>query len=76
MRPNLWFSHAWLVAALALCNKDTQAKQALEGFKKAHSTRSGLDWITKYYSEDQYQNPTAQAAVAQLLTGLRKTGVK
>ncbi len=33
-RPNLWFSHAWLVAALALCDRDAEAKQALEGFKK------------------------------------------
>jgi class 3 adenylate cyclase/TolB-like protein/Tfp pilus assembly protein PilF len=75
-RPNLWFTHAWLVAALALCNRDAEAKQALERFKKAHGLRSGLASIAQYYSEDQYQNPTAQAAVAQLLNGLRKAGVK
>src|SRR5207248_503900 len=37
LRPNLWFSHAWLVAALALCDRDGEAKKALEAFKKAHS---------------------------------------
>ena len=75
-RPNLWFTHAWLVAALALTNRDAEAKQALGAFKERHSTRSDFDWISKYYSEDQYQNPTAQAAVAELLNGLRKAGLK
>jgi hypothetical protein len=64
------------VAALALCNRDKEAKQALEGFQKLHVDRSSLAWITKYYSEAQYQNPPAQKAVAQLLAGLKKAGVK
>jgi adenylate cyclase len=76
LRPNLWFSHVWLVAALALCNRDAEAKQALGAFKQIHNTRSDFASITRYYSEDQYQNPTAQAAVAQLLNGLRKAGLK
>jgi class 3 adenylate cyclase/TolB-like protein/tetratricopeptide (TPR) repeat protein len=75
-RPNLWFPPAWWVAALALCNRDKEAKQALEGFQKLHVDRSSLAWITKYYSEAQYQNPPAQKAVAQLLAGLKKAGVK
>jgi hypothetical protein len=41
-----------------------------------HNGRSSLGFITKYYAEDQYQNPTAQAAVSQLLDGLKKAGVK
>jgi adenylate cyclase len=76
MRPNLWFTHAWLVAALALTNRNSEAKQALDGFKKEHSARSDLDSIARYYNEDQYQNATAQAAVAELLNGLRKAGLK
>jgi adenylate cyclase len=76
MRPNLWFTHAWLVAALALSKKDAKAKQALAVFRKAHAARSDLDTVAKYYSEDQYQNPTAQAAVTELLNGLRKAGLK
>ncbi len=75
-RPNLWFTHAWYIAALALTNRNAEAKQALDGFKKAHNSRSDLASITKYYSESQYQNPTAQKAVAQLLSGLQKAGVK
>lgn len=76
LRPNLWFSHAWLVAALALSNRDAEAKQALDTFKQVHNARSDLASVTRYYSEDQYQNPTAQAAVVQLLNGLRKAGLK
>jgi tetratricopeptide (TPR) repeat protein len=76
LRPNLWFVQAWLVAAHALCNREPEARRALDEFRKAHNTRADLDWITKYYSEDQYQNPTAQAAVTQLLAGLKKAGAK
>ena len=75
-RPNLWFSHAWLVAALALCGRDAEAKQALEGFKKAPVSRSDIGSITKYYSEAQYQNPTMERAVAELLKGLKKAGLQ
>jgi adenylate cyclase len=74
-RQNLWFTQAWWIAALALCNKDTEAKQALEGFKRLHSTRSELATITQYYSDAQYQNAPTKAAVAQLLNGLKKAGV-
>jgi TolB-like protein/Tfp pilus assembly protein PilF len=75
-RPNLWFTQAWWVAALALCNnKDAETKQAVEGFKKLHSKRSNIASITQYYSEAQYQNAPAKAAVGQLLAGLKKAGV-
>ena len=76
LRPNLWFSHAWLVAALSLSNRDAEAKQALGVFQQIHNTRSDLASITRYYAEGQYQNPTAQAAVVELLNGLRKAGLK
>jgi adenylate cyclase len=76
MRPNLWFTHAWLVAAYALTNRDEKAQQALNAFKQKHSARSDLDWIIRYYKEDQYQNPMVQAASAELLNGLRKAGLK
>jgi class 3 adenylate cyclase/TolB-like protein/Flp pilus assembly protein TadD len=76
VRPNLWFTHAWLVAAYALTDRDAKAQQALDAFKQRHSARSDLDWITRYYKEDQYQNPTVQEALAELLNGLRKAGLK
>jgi adenylate cyclase len=76
VRPNLWFAHVWLAAALALCDRQPEAKQALNEFKKGQFARSDLASITKYYSEQQYQNPPTQAAVAQLLKGLRKAGLK
>jgi adenylate cyclase len=77
VRPNLWFTQAWLVAAYALSNKDAKARKALEGFKKTQfSTRFDLDRITQYYKEEQYENLTLQKASAELLNGLRKAGLK
>ena len=77
IRPNLWFSQAWLVAAYALSNKDAKARKALEAFKKtAFSKQFDLDRITQYYKEEQYENPTLQAASAELLNGLRKAGLR
>ena len=77
VRPNLWFTQVWLVAAYALSNKDAEARKALGAFKKtSFSARFDLDWITQYYKEGQYQNPTLQAASAEVLNGLRKAGLK
>ncbi len=76
VRPNLWFPWPWWAAALALCNRDAEAKHALEGFKKGHFARSDLASITKYYGEAQYQNPPTQKAVAELLKGLKKAGLQ
>ena len=77
VRPNLWFSHAWLVAAYALTDRDAEARNARAVFEKTHfSKRFDLEGITRYYQEEQYQNPTLQAATAELLKGLRKAGLK
>ncbi len=67
----------WLVAAYALSNKDAEARNALGAFKKmSFSMRFDLNWITQYYKEGQYQNPTLQAASAEVLNDLRKAGLK
>ena len=77
LRPNLWFSHAWLVSAYNLTNQNAKARKALETFNKtSFSTRFDLDRITQYYKEEQYQNPTLQGAAAVMLDGLRKAGLK
>jgi adenylate cyclase len=77
LRPNLWFTQAWLVAANALFNRDAETRKALGAFKKTQfSKKFDLDGITQYYKEEQYQNPTMQAASAELLNGLRKAGLK
>ena len=75
-RQNLWFTHAWLVAALALCNRDAEARQALDRFKKTHPARANRAAIEKYYSEPQYQTPPMRPVVAELLKGLDKAGLK
>jgi adenylate cyclase len=74
--PNLWYTQAWLVAAYALSDREVEAKQALNAFQKGHSARSNLDWIAQYYKEEQYKNPTLQAATTELLNGLQKAGLK
>jgi len=76
VRPNLWYVHAWLVAALALTDRDVEARQALSLFKQVHPARADLDWIAAYYQEDQYRNPTLQAASAEVLKGLQKAGLE
>jgi class 3 adenylate cyclase/TolB-like protein/Flp pilus assembly protein TadD len=76
MRPNLWYAQAWLAAAYALANRDVEAQQRIEAFKQSFSTQSNLNWISKYYQEPQYQNPTLQQASDQMLDGLRKAGLK
>ncbi len=75
-RENLWFTHAWLVAALALCNRDSEARQALDRFQKTHPARANRAAIEKYYSEPQYQTPPMRLVVAELLKGLDKAGLK
>jgi adenylate cyclase len=78
LRPNLWFNQAWLVAAYALSGRDTEARKALADFEKGpFYARFDLDRIAEYYrQEQQFQNPTLQAAAAQLLIGLKKAGMK
>ena len=75
VRPNLWFTQAWLAAAYALANRHAEAQQALKTFIQTFPPFD-LNRITKYYEEDQYQNPTLQAASAQLVNGLQKAGLK
>jgi adenylate cyclase len=77
LRPNLWFSQAWLAAAYALSNKDGESRRVVGAFEKAQfSAKFDLNRITTYYDEEQYQNPTLKAATAELLKGLQKAGLK
>jgi adenylate cyclase len=75
VRPNLWFSHAWLVAAYALTNQDAQASDARDAFDANFGPDHDLDRITRYYQEAQYQNVTLQLASAEVLKGLRRAGM-
>jgi len=75
VRPNLWYTQAWLAAAYALANADANAQSTLVPLTK-NFPQYDLARITKYYNEQQYKNPTLQAASAQLLSGLRKAGLK
>jgi adenylate cyclase len=76
VRPNLWFVHVWLVAAYALADQDAKAAEALDAFNAKFSSHFNLDRVTRYYQEEQYKNPTLQAASSEMLKGLRKAGMK
>jgi adenylate cyclase len=76
VRPNLWYVQAWLAAAHALTDQAPKASETLVAFNSKFGSEYTLDRITKYYQEEQYQNPTLQAASAHVLKGLRKAGMK
>jgi class 3 adenylate cyclase/TolB-like protein len=76
LRPNLWFPHAWLVAAHALAGQDEEAAEALDAFNTKFGSQFNLDRVVQYYQEEQYRNPTLQAAATELVKGLRKAGMK
>jgi len=76
VRPNLWFPHAWLIAACALADQDVKAADALGVFNGKFGTQFNLGRIDQYYQEEQYNNPTLQAATAEVMRGLRKAGMK
>jgi adenylate cyclase len=76
VRPNLWYVQAWLAAAHALTDQAPKASETLVAFNSKFGSEYTLDRITKYYQEEQYKNPTLQAASAHVLEGLRKAGMK
>ncbi|WP_407157600.1 adenylate/guanylate cyclase domain-containing protein [Bradyrhizobium sp. STM 3557] len=76
VRPNLWYVQAWLAAAHALTDQAPKASETLVAFNTKFGSEYTLDRITRYYQEEQYQNPTLQAASAHVLEGLRKAGMK
>ena len=75
-RDNLWFAHLYWAAALALCNKDAEAKQVLEGYKKVHTKFPDIASVQQYYAQQRFQDPGAKAAVTQMLAGLKKAGMQ
>lgn len=76
VRPNLWFSQAWLTAAYALNDQQKDAETARENFEKTFP-KYPLARITEVYGkETQYDNPTVKTAAAELLKGLREAGLK
>jgi adenylate cyclase len=78
VRPNLWFTQAWLIAAYALSNRDADAEAARQKFEKTSFSKVKYDFakISQYYADAQYQNSELKAATAELLKGLRKAGLK
>jgi len=76
LRPNLWFTQAWLVAAYALYNRDAEARKALTAFERSFNPPFDLNRITQHYKEERFKDPMLGAASAQLLDGLRKAGLK
>jgi adenylate cyclase len=72
LRPNLWFSQAWLTAAYALNSQDAEAQAAREKFQIAFP-KHDLALITEIYGKEiRHSNATLKAASDELLKGLRK----
>ena len=76
LRPNLWFSLAWLTAAYALNGQDAEAQAAREKFQMAFP-KHNLALITEIYSKEiRHSNATLKAASDNLIRGLRKAGLE
>jgi adenylate cyclase len=75
VQPTFWFAQAWLAAAYALVDRNSEARKTLAPFRKQFP-QYNLARITEYYKEEQYQNPTLETASGHLLGGLRKAGLK
>ena len=75
-QPNLWFSHAWLIAAYALNNQDAEAQATRDLFQSAFPARN-LESITKHYaSQQRHTAATLKSVSSTLLEGLQKAGLK
>ncbi len=76
LRPNLWFSQAWLTAAYALNNQDSEARAARERLENAFP-KYNLALIAEVYGkETRHDNEALKAASAELLKGLHKAELK
>ncbi len=76
LRPNLWFSQAWLTAAYALNNQDSEARAAREKFKNAFPKYDLAQIAEVYGKETRHSGEALRAASADLLKGLQKAGLK
>jgi adenylate cyclase len=76
LRPNLWFSQAWLTAAYALTDQDAKAQAAREKLTQAFPKYTLARITETYGKENQYDNPAIKNASAQLIKGLGKAGLK
>jgi adenylate cyclase len=52
VRPNLWYTQAWLAAAYALVDRHSEARKALAPFRK-NFPQYNLARVTEYYKEEQ-----------------------
>jgi adenylate cyclase len=75
VQPNVWAYPAWLAAAYSLADRNPEARKTLAVLRKRFPEYD-LARITKYYKEEQFKNITLETASAQLLSGLRKAGLK
>jgi adenylate cyclase len=75
VQPNNWAYPAWLAAAYSLGDRNPEARRTLAPFRKRFP-QNNLAWITEYYKQEQFRNPTLEEASARLLSGLRKAGLK
>jgi len=76
LRPNLWFSRAWLIAAYTLSGQDVEAQAALSAFQKDFPKYDLARITTIYQKEIQFTESKVEEAITALIEGLRKAGLK
>jgi adenylate cyclase len=76
LRPNLWFSQAWLTAAYALNNQASEAQAARDRFKNTFPKYSLAQIAEVYGKETRHSGEALKAASTDLLKGLQKAGLK
>lgn len=78
LRPNLWFSRAYLLAAYAHTGRHEQP----EGLAASNEYRAGFSGYTVQRISDMYEkelphtDPGMQASIQELYKGLQKAGIK
>jgi class 3 adenylate cyclase/TolB-like protein/Flp pilus assembly protein TadD len=76
LRPNLWFSQAWLTAAYALNNQDSEARATREKFERAFPKYNLAQIAEVYGKETRHNNAALKTASTELLRGLEKAKLK
>jgi class 3 adenylate cyclase/TolB-like protein len=75
VQPSVWAYPAWLAATYSLVDQHSEAERTLASLTERFPQHN-LAWIIKYYEHEQFKNSKLEDALARLLSGLRKVGLK
>jgi adenylate cyclase len=77
VRPNLWFTRAYLLSAYALAGRHQQ-QETLAALSEYNGKFSGhsVQYISDVYSKEVYNNEDFRASLEELYKGLRLAGMQ